>query len=89
MTKTAPTMPGLKLPTRASLEEKRAAAPVQRPPELVGVRTHEVQSGDSLWSISMKYYGSGLHVDRIVEANDKLKSENTTLVLGWTLVIPE
>ncbi len=60
-------------------------------PEPKGLRTHKVVSGDSLWKISKKYYGSGegKHRLRIVHANRVLKSEDDVLRLGVHLVIPE
>jgi len=82
----------LVMPSKADLEPSRPASPVQRRPELAGVRTHEVVAGDSLWQIAMDFYGNGDNatVKRIVQANpDRLKSVDTTLMLGWVLVIPE
>ena len=60
-------------------------------PEPKGPRTHKVVSGDSLWKIAKKYYGSGegKHRLRIVHANRVLKSEDDVLRLGMRLVIPE
>ncbi len=61
------------------------------PPERKEPRTHKVVSGDSLWKIAKKYYGSGegKHRLRIVHANRVLKSEDDVLRLGMRLVIPE
>lgn len=52
-------------------------------------RTHTVAAGDSLWKISVKYYGNGNHIEQIYEANkDKLASRNAVLQIGMTLRIP-
>ncbi len=48
-------------------------------------RTHTVQSGDYLSSISTKYYGDASHVQEIKDANS-LTSDNITV--GQTLIIP-
>jgi nucleoid-associated protein YgaU len=82
----------LVMPSRADLEPSRPKSPAQRRPELAGVRTHEVVSGDSLWQIASDFYGNGdvATMERIVQANpDRLNSVDTTLGLGWVLVIPE
>lgn len=52
-------------------------------------RTYTIQSGDSLYSISKKFYGNGQRSGDIYNANrDKLKSP-TALVIGVTIVIPQ
>lgn len=38
-------------------------------------RTHTVKSGDTLWSIAQKYYGSGAHYRKIYEANKTIIEE--------------
>ena len=49
--------------------------------------THKVVAGDTLWSISEKYYGTGFEWKRIMEAND-IKNAND-IEEGQVLNIPE
>lgn len=54
-------------------------------------RTHKVVSGDSLWRIAKKYYPKMDRkeaIQRIVQANSVLKSDNSVLELGMELQIP-
>jgi LysM repeat protein len=52
-------------------------------------KTYTIQSGDSLYSISRKFYGNGQRANDIYNANrDKLKSP-TALAVGVTIVIPQ
>jgi nucleoid-associated protein YgaU len=52
-------------------------------------KTYTIQSGDSLYSISKKFYGNGQRANDIYNANrDKLKSP-TALAVGVTIVIPQ
>jgi LysM repeat protein len=51
----------------------------------MGKRTHTVQAGESLWTISKTYYGSGDYHARISEAN---RLKNNTIRAGQVLVIP-
>ena len=52
-------------------------------------RMHTVQKGDSLYSISRHYYGSGAKVAEIVAANrDVLQDRNTPLKIGMQLRLP-
>lgn len=58
------------------------------PSPKVTQRTHKVVSGDTLWDISVKYYGSGSKYPNIVSANkDKIKNPNL-IYPGQVLVIP-
>lgn len=50
------------------------------------LRTHKVASGDSLWKLSVQYYGSATHVAELMQANQLTAA---TLRPGQVLVIPE
>ena len=56
------------------------------PAEAAGNRTHTVAKGESLYAISVKYYGTGTKWPKIVEANPGLVPER--LPAGKTIVIP-
>ncbi len=81
------------LPVRGAASPSGAVATAASVP--AGARSHEVQSGDSLWKIAEKYAAergvSILEMIRtIVQANpDKLKDERTMLRLGWQLIVPD
>ena len=49
---------------------------------------HVVKTGDSLWKISQKYYGSGSQWNRIYEANKTALKNKDFLEPGTVLVIP-
>jgi len=51
-----------------------------------GGQSYTVQRGDTLWSISRRYYGTGKEWRRIASANGI--SNERKLVIGQTLVIP-
>jgi LysM repeat protein len=51
-------------------------------------RTYVVQSGDTLFSISRKFYKSPKHWKQILEANRKNIRDPKKLTVGQTLVIP-
>ena len=53
-----------------------------------GDRTYAVQSGDTLFSISRKFYKSPKHWKDILEANRKSIRDPKKLTVGETLVIP-
>lgn len=62
-----------------NVDESQAATPEQ---------TYKVESGDSLWKISKKFYGDGDEYMRIYYANkDKIKDPDMIQV-GWELAIP-
>lgn len=51
-------------------------------------KTYTVQSGDSLWAIAAKYYGSGADYTKIYEANtDKISNPNL-IYPGQVLTLP-
>ncbi|HYF48979.1 MAG TPA: LysM peptidoglycan-binding domain-containing protein [Planctomycetota bacterium] len=66
-------------------------APAPAPAPIVentapGKRTHVVQPGESLWTISKAYYGTGDHHGKIAEAN---KLKNDRIRVGQLLIIPQ
>ncbi|MCZ7643960.1 MAG: LysM peptidoglycan-binding domain-containing protein [Planctomycetota bacterium] len=70
--------------------------PVQSPPPApapeapstrAGLRTHKVQPGDSLWKISMKYYGDARHIQDLAQAN-RLDGAGT-IRPGQVLILPD
>jgi tetratricopeptide (TPR) repeat protein len=53
-----------------------------------GDRTYAVQSGDTLFSISRKFYKSPGHWKDILDANRKIIHDPKKLTVGQTLIIP-
>jgi LysM repeat protein len=51
-------------------------------------RTIIVQKGDTLASLSLKYYGSALAYDKIISHNKILSNESQTIFPGQKLVLP-
>jgi LysM repeat protein len=47
-----------------------------------------VEKGDTLGSISEKYYGSSMEFSKIIEANEKLSQEHQVIHIGQKLNIP-
>ncbi len=76
----------------ARVAETPAASGAQQPaqtPAAPAGRVHTVQKGDSLYSISRRYYGSGSKVPEIVAANrEVLQDRNTPLKIGMQLKLP-
>ena len=64
------------------------AATVTRPPGPATVQTYVVQSGDSLYAISRKFYGDSSHIDLIFEANRDVMRSKNSLSVGQKLRIP-
>lgn len=50
--------------------------------------TYTVQSGDSLWAISERFYGDGNAWHRIYEANRGQIKDPDVIQPGWELSIP-
>jgi len=53
-----------------------------------GVRTIVVQKGDTLASLSIKYYGNALAYDKIISNNRMLSSKSHTIFPGQELNLP-
>lgn len=64
--------------------------PVQptRPSGPTQMQTYVVQSGDSLYAISRKFYGDSSHIDLIFEANRDVMRSKNSLSVGQKLRIP-
>tara|TARA_Y100001934_G_scaffold200222_1_gene236105 strand:- start:2605 stop:3339 length:735 start_codon:yes stop_codon:yes gene_type:complete len=65
-----------------------ANPPTQPPPGPATVRSYVVQSGDSLYAISRKFYGDSSHIDHIFQANRDSLPNKDSLKPGQTLRIP-
>ena len=68
--------------------EKLEAADARKPGLKKGGQTYVVQSGDTLASISRKFYKSSKRWQAILEANRKSIRDPKDLTVGQTLVIP-
>jgi len=55
--------------------------------ENAAVETHRVQAGDSLASLSRRYYGSERYVDHLIKSNPQIK-DPTRLSIGMSVNIP-
>jgi len=53
-----------------------------------GVRTIVVQKGDTLASISEKYYGNSTAYDKIIASNDALDGKSSTIFVGQKINLP-
>jgi tetratricopeptide (TPR) repeat protein len=73
--------------SRSALE-KLEAADARKPGLKKGGQTYIVQSGDTLASISRKFYKSSKRWQAILEANKKSIRDPKDLTVGQTLVIP-
>lgn len=70
-------------------DDSASAAPVESNPNVAGAQTatlHKVEKGETLFSISIEYFGNRTGEALIQEANDLASS---TVIAGTTLVIPE
>ena len=55
-------------------------------PAATGQQTHVVQRGDTLWSVSRRFYGNGNRWREIAQANGITNERR--LIIGQTLIIP-
>lgn len=75
-------------PVRVQTQQPRTAAATTSPDPATVPRTHTVQSGDTLSTISSRYYGTPSRWIDIYQANrDRLRSENA-LKVGQVIRIP-
>ena len=72
-------------------EETKAEAEAATPVENAegGERTYTVESGDTLWAIAQKMYGSGGKYMKIFEANTSILDNPDKIRPGQKLVIPD
>lgn len=68
--------------------EKLEASNAKKPGLKKGGQTYVVQSGDTLFSISRKFYKSSKRWKAILEANKKSVRDPKDLTVGQTLIIP-
>jgi nucleoid-associated protein YgaU len=73
--------------TDAPAEPKRPKKPQPEPKPSPKTRTHIVASGDTLSSISQKYYGNPAKWRNILDANPKLENPHS-LKIGQEIKIP-
>ena len=74
-----------------------AAAPVESPEAPTddaidadsSAQTYTVQSGDTLWRISEKFYGNGSSYMKIFEANTGVLEDPDRILPGQELTIPD
>ncbi|MEZ5275664.1 MAG: LysM peptidoglycan-binding domain-containing protein [Opitutaceae bacterium] len=79
------TGPALRSGTTRAAEPVRAAPTT---PTRAGGTRHVVARGDTLYSISKRYYGSGNRWREIYTANRSIMSSETDLKVGSELIIP-
>ena len=72
--------------TKATPPTKATTPP--RPTAPAGSRTHTVQAKETIFGISMQYYGSGRHTGAIFQANRDTMRHATDLRPGMVLRIP-
>lgn len=72
--------------TEQSTNQQTDNNTTQQTPIQQGEQMYTVEKNDSLYKISVKYYGDGSGIDKIKEANG-LTSE--AIAVGQTLIIPE
>jgi tetratricopeptide (TPR) repeat protein len=73
----------------SAIAEAPQEEPPSRPAAPAGVRHHTVARGDTLFSLSQKYYGSrSKWRDIYAENRDLLPTEKSPLKIGWELKIP-
>lgn len=71
----------------ATAEPPAPVTPAAEPAaSATGQRTHTVAKGETLYAISVKYYGTGSKWPKIVDANPGLKPER--MPVGKQIVIP-
>lgn len=62
--------------------------PQPSPQPVPSVRTHTVASGETLWAIAQKYYGTGVEWKKIYEANKDVIANPNIIRVGQVIKIP-
>ena len=70
-------------------ETEVAAGQATEPEQEAPGRTYTVESGDTLWAVAEKMYGSGGKYMKIFEANTSLLDSPDKIFPGQKLVIPD
>ena len=61
---------------------------VEAPPLADNVEYYEIQSGDTLWAVAKKFYGSGNKYTKIFEANKEVIKDPDKIYPGQKIRIP-
>ena len=83
--------PAKEEPAKAVAEAPAKAEPVKKPAKSAKTKLpceHTVRTGDNLWKISYRYYGSGSYWKKIYEANKSEIRKPEFLEPGTVLKIP-
>lgn len=74
---------------KADFSDVESGSSVTPPkPEASRAETYTVESGDSLWAISERFYGDGNQWSQIYEANRDTIKDPDMIQPGWVLNIP-
>lgn len=76
------------LDTSTPTESAEPAAPAESPPPAEST-TYVVVSGDCLWNIARRFYGTGTRWGDIYEANQGTIKNPSSIYIGQVLVIPK
>ncbi len=74
--------------SKAITNDPFADLPDSYPQQMNEPRYHSVTKGDSLYSISTKYFGTGKYWEAIYKANKNTITNASSLRIGWKLRIP-
>jgi nucleoid-associated protein YgaU len=83
-----PPLPPAETRTPAASAAAGGTSSATTAPAASGVRTHVVQTGDTLSRIATRYYGDAKRWNEIVEANREVIPSPDRLAVGMTLKIP-
>ena len=74
--------------TKAINDDPLANLPNSYPEQMTERKYHTVQKGDSLYSISTEYFGTGKYWKKIYDVNKDIIKNESSLTIGWKLKIP-
>ena len=75
--------------TKAVKDDPLANLPKSYPEQITETKYHVVQKGDSLYSISTEYFGTGKYWKAIYEKNKDVIKNESALSVGWKIKIPK